>query len=178
MFIYLGFRSCEFWVWGVESVVWFVFNLFIVCYTVSIMLGCWFLGLIWVFEVIWCCFRSWEIWVFGDFLGFCDVDRDHVLRDRDQHAVFDFDFVLDLGWSRSEMVLIAILQFSIWFWLQVDRDQKLVLIAILQFLFPFWLGVDRDQMLLFGQICIFKRFKWDFDFWTDGLGSKDWLLRS
>ena len=34
---------------------------------------------------------------FRDFLGFCDVDRDHVLRDRDQHVVFDFDFVLDLG---------------------------------------------------------------------------------
>ena len=34
---------------------------------------------------------------FGDFLGFCDVDRDHVLRDRDQHEGFEVEFVLGLG---------------------------------------------------------------------------------
>ena len=49
------------------------------------------------FDVFWGCFRSLEIWVFRDFLGFCDVDRDHVLRDRDQHEGFEVEFVLGLG---------------------------------------------------------------------------------
>ena len=74
-----------------------VFNSFNVCYNVSMILGYRFLSLIWVFEVIWYCFRSLEIWVFGDFLGFCDIDRDQVLRDRDQYVVFVSEFVLDLG---------------------------------------------------------------------------------
>ena len=42
-------------------------------------------------------FRSLEIWVSRDFLGFSDIDRDQVLRDRDQYAVFVSEFVLDLG---------------------------------------------------------------------------------
>ena len=49
------------------------------------------------FDVFWGCFRSLEIWVSQDFLGFCDIDRDQVLRDRDQYAVFVSEIVLDLG---------------------------------------------------------------------------------
>ena len=54
------------------------------------------------FDVFWSCFRSLEIWVSRVFWVFCDVDRDHVLRDRDQYEGFEV----------------------ITFWVWVDRDQK------------------------------------------------------
>ena len=59
-----------------------LFNLVFKCYNVRILIS----GLNLGFDVFWGCFRSLEIWVSRVFWVFCDVDRGHVLGDRDQHA--------------------------------------------------------------------------------------------
>ena len=59
-----------------------LFNLVLKCYNVSIMLAYRFLVLNLGLEV----FKAVFVILNLRFLGFCDVDRDHVLGDRDQHA--------------------------------------------------------------------------------------------
>ena len=68
-----------------------LFNLVFKCYNVSIMLGYRFLVLNLGFEV----FRAVFVFLNLDFWVFCDVDRDHVLGDRDQHA--DLRLTMNLG---------------------------------------------------------------------------------
>ena len=166
--------SYEFWVWDVESVVWLVFNLVFVCYNVSIILGYWFLGLIWVFEV----FSAVFVVLKSGFLGFlrcwprsCSWWSRSAWRFR--------------GWRRSGFGLIAIRN-------GLDRDPSVKISSLTSSWSRSISDLDRDPSVLFSfltwgliaiRCCSLGRFslwafKWDLSCWTVWIGFNSWLWRS
>ena len=171
----------NFGIWIVESVDLCMFNLVFACCKVSIMLGYWFLGLIWVFWGLWSCFRDLKIWVSGFSAMLI--------------AIMFLVIAISMKVLRLTMIWVWVDRDQIWPWSRsFDKNflSDFELIAINKwpwsrsfcFIFLSDLGWSRSEGGLIAiRCCILGRFslwgfKWDFDFWTVWLGSKSWFWRS